>query len=345
MKYLKFFLVIFFFSISAVFYGGQSILITTVNDTLKNHEYYTNLDNQFILRFYTLYKSNNLNLSKDENTLRYRPNGVFSIGVGFNYKFIGLGISYGAPLSSQSKAKKGNTQRLDIQASVISTAIGLDGFLQIYKGYYISNPYDFTEWDKSNYPLLPDMQVITFGVNAFYIFNNKKFSFRAAFIGNQVQNRSAGSLTTGLFGTFDQVRTNNGLMPDALIDSTQNEFDLRSFEAITVGLSAGYMYTFVFNKGFFLSLAAVPGIGYRHYNLVTIDNSKSNKDQLALQLLGRIAMGFTKSRYYINLNTVFNVRNYNYRSYNLEMSTEQLRLTFGIRFQTQASNKRNQFHP
>ena len=307
--------------------------------------YYTNLNNQFILRFYGLYKTNNVNLSNNEKTIRYRPNGVFSFGVGFNYKFLGLGISYGAPFSQESKTKKGNTQRLDIQASIISKAIGLDGFLQIYKGYYISNPSDFTEWDNENYPQLPDMRVITLAVNAFYIFNNNKYSYRAAFIGNQVQYKSAGSITAGVFGTFDQVKTDNGFIPTDFSDSINNEFDLKSFETFTIGLSAGYMYTFVFGKGFFLSLGAVPGIGYRHYTLVTLDNTESNKDQIAIQLLGRIGLGFTKNRYFINFNTLFNVRNYTYKSYELSMSTEQLRLTFGIRFQTKASKKQNQYHP
>jgi len=317
-----------------------------VNDTISNDEsYFTDLNNQFILRFYGLYKANNINLSNGKETVKYRPNGIYSMGVGFNYKFLGLGISYGAPLSQKSKDKKGNTQRLDLQMSMISSSIGLDGFLQVYRGYYLSNPDDFTQWNSDDYPQLPEMDVITLGINAFYIFNNKKFSYRAAFISNQVQNKNAGSLTAGLFGTFDQVKTNNGFVPEDLSDSIQTEFDLKSFEAYTIGLSAGYMYTFVFRKGFYLSLAAVPGIGYRHFKIVELDNVQSYKDQFAVQLLGRIALGYTKKRFYINFNTLFNWRNYDYKSYELSVSSEQFKLTLGIRFQTRASIKRNQFHP
>ncbi|PLW96413.1 MAG: hypothetical protein C0591_08800 [Marinilabiliales bacterium] len=331
---------------SLVLHAQVDIGMDYSNDTATiNDTYFTDLNNQFILRFYGLYKTNNVNLVNANETLKYRPNGIYSIGIGFNYKFLGLGISYGAPLSETSKSKKGNTQRLDIQGSMISTSIGLDGFLQIYKGYYLSNPGDFTEWENENYPQLPDMDVVTLGVNAFYIFNKSKFSYRAAFIGNQVQNRSAGSITAGLFGTFDQVKTDNGFVPADIIDSIQTDFDLKSFEAFTVGLSAGYLYTFVFGKGFYLSLAAIPGIGYRHFKVVALDNSQSNKDQFAVQLLGRIALGYTIKRFYINFNTLFNLRNYNYKSYELELSSEQIRLTLGLRFQTKASKKRNQYHP
>ena len=345
MKFLNFTFIIICFTAQLLF-SQDKIEDKQVNDTIQNDEpWFTNLNNQFILRFYGLYKANNVNLSNNDGTLNYRPNGIYSLGVGFNYKFLGLGISYGAPLSQASKQKKGNTQRLDIQASLISSSIGLDGFLQIYKGYYLSNPGDFTEWESDIYPQLPDMNVITLAVNAFYIFNNSKYSYRAAFIGNQVQNKSAGSVTAGLFGTFDQVKTDNGFLPENLIDSIQTDFDLKSFEAFTVGLSAGYLYTFVFRRGFYLSLAAVPGVGYRHFNLVELDNVQSTKDQVAVQLLGRIALGYSKKQFYINLNTLFNLRNYQYKSYELSLSSEQIKLTFGFRFQTKASKKRNQFHP
>ena len=346
MKFLRYIFIIIISIISQLLHSQVEIGIDNLNDTTTiNETYFTDLNNQFILRFYGLYKSNNVNLSNNEETVKYRPNGMYSIGIGFNYKFLGLGISYGAPLSQESKTKKGNTQRLDIQASMISSAIGLDGFLQVYRGYYLSNPGDFTKWDGDKYPQLPDMDVVTLGVNAFYIFNNNKFSYRAAFIGNQVQTKSAGSITAGLFGTFDQVKTDNGFVSADLVDSVQTDFDLKSFAAFTVGLSAGYMYTFVFGKGFYLSLAAIPGIGYRHFKVVALDNSQSNKDQFAVQLLGRIALGYTIKRFYINFNTLFNLRNYNYKSYELELSSEQIRLTLGLRFQTKASKKRNQYHP
>jgi hypothetical protein len=346
MKIHRYIIVVCICLISQLLFSQKETEEEHVHDTISNDiPYFTNLNNQFILRFYGLYKANNIDLTNEGKTVKYRPNGIYSIGVGFNYKFLGLGISYGAPLSQSSKDKKGNTQRLDLQMSMISSSFGLDGFLQVYRGYYLSNPGDFTEWNSDIYPQLPDMDVVTLGVNAFYIFNNKKFSYRAAFISNQVQNKSAGSITAGLFGTFDQVKTNNGFVPAELVDSIQTEFDLKSFEAFTVGLSAGYMYTFVFRKGFYLSLAAVPGMGYRHFKVVATDGTESNKDQIAIQLLGRIALGYTKERFYINFNTLFNLRNYTYKSYELSMSSEQLKLTVGFRFQTKASKKRNQYHP
>jgi hypothetical protein len=313
--------------------------------TAKSDEYFTNLNNQFILRLFSLYKANNVDLRKDDMELRYRPNGTFNIGLGFNYKFLGLSLSYGIPASASSKEKYGNTQRLDLQISIFSKVFAADGLLQVYRGYYIQNPGDFVDWKESSNPQLPDMQVVTLGINAYYLVNHKKFSYRAAFMGNQVQNKSAGSIAAGIFGTFDQVRTYNGFIPPPLQDSVTSNFDLKSFEALTVGLSVGYMYTFVLGRGFFIALAAVPGLGYRQYKLVRINGESKSSDRAAFHMLGRISAGYNHNRYFVQFKTLFNIRNYQYDSYEISLSTEQLRLTIGMRFQTKASKKRGQCFP
>jgi hypothetical protein len=345
MKYYIFVLTFALILASLIANGQDTITINKQTDSTLTANYYTNLNNQFILRFFTHYKANNVNITKGDTEIRYRPNGTFNVGIGFNWKFLGLGFSYGIPKSTASNNKYGKTQRFDFQASIMSKVFGGDGFLQIYRGYHIANPGDLTDWEEDYFPQLPDMQVITLGINAFYIVNHNRFSYRAAFVGNQIQHKSAGSVTAGLFGTFDQLRTDNGFIPPEFIDYDNEELDLKSFEALTVGLSVGYMYTFVLGKGFFISLAGVPGIGYRQYRLTQLNDTTSKDQRVAFHLLGRIAAGWNKYRYFLNLNTIFNVRNYRYEPYEISMSTEQLRLTFGIRFITKASKKRNQYYP
>ena len=120
---------------------------------------------------------------------------------------------------------------------------------------------------------------------------------------------------------------------------------MKSFKAITFGVSAGYMYTFVFQKGFFISLAAVPGVGYRFTEVENLHNERFSNENIALNLLGRISIGYNRHRYFLNFNTNFNLRNYDYDKYELSLSSEQLKLTFGIRFITKASIKIGQFYP
>lgn len=305
--------------------------VTVSGDTTKQNIYYTDLSDKFILRFYTLYKSNTLNVSLEDQQATYKPNGRISLGVGFNYKFIGLGISFGMPISQSSINKYGNTQRIDIQFSLYSRRVGLDGFFQVYRGYYLANPDDFVNWDQENYPQLSDMRIMTLGFNAFYILNHDKFSYKAAYVRNQVQDISAGTITVGLFGNYDAVVTDNGFIPQSIEDTSLNNFDLKAFSAATVGVSVGYMYNFVINKWFFINLAAAPGLGYRHYRLQDLSNQYYHENKAAIHILARGAIGYDKRKWFINFTAAFNFRYYNYKSYEINLSTEQLRLTFGIR--------------
>jgi len=295
--------------------------------------WFTDLSNQFVLRVYSLYKTNNVDVSNDSLRVKYRPNGAVSLGIGFNYKGLGLGVSFGVPLSQERKEKYGNTKRFDVQFSLYSKRIGMDGFFQAYRGYYIGNPQEIDEWDHEYFPALPDMRVLTLGFNMFYIFNNKKFSYKSAFVRNQVQNKSAGTITAGLFGNYDAVMTNNGFIPVAYPDSIAGKFDLKEFQAITIGLSVGYMYNFVISPRFFINLAAVPGLGYRHYEIKDLHSKSQADNKIAFHLLARAAIAYDHTNWFLNFTASFNFRNYNYKSYDIEMSTEQLRLTFGWRFQ------------
>jgi hypothetical protein len=268
-----------------------------------------------------------------------------SLGIGFNYKWLGLDISVGFPSSSAQSEKYGDTKRIDLQFGIYSNPIGADLHYQEYKGYYLANPSDFTSWDKDYLPQLPSMRVLTFGGNLFYIFNNKKFSYPAAYIGNQVQKRSAGSAVTGLFFVQDEVLTDDGFIPNEIYDSSYATYDLKSFQAWTLGVSAGYTYTFVISKkGFFINAAGMPGIGFRNYILKDLSGNLETEKLAALHLHFRTSIGYTRPKFILNLMGTFNIRNYEYKSYQLGISTEQVRLTFGWRFETKSSKRKGKLY-
>ncbi len=91
--------------------------------------------------------------------------------------------------------------------SLYSRLIGGDAYFQLCKGYYNSNPDDFIEWDKDNYPTIPEMRTISFGVNAYYVLSHKQFSNKAAYSRTQIQHKSAGSVDLCYFLNYDEVDT------------------------------------------------------------------------------------------------------------------------------------------
>ena len=208
----------------------------------------------------------------------------------------------------------------------------IDGFAQFYKGYYNSNPDDFVEWEGEVFPQLPEMRVLSIGLNAFYLFNSEKFSYKAAFVRNQLQLKSAGSFTTGIFGHYDRADTENGFKPKEFPDSIANDFDLKSFNTLAIGVTVGYLYTWVISKHFFINVGVTPGFGNQRIELKTLDGEKSVQNAPAAQIAARGAIGYDSKFFYMGMTGMIIWRNFQYKGYDLDLSTEQFKVFIGKRF-------------
>ena len=301
---------------------------------LTDTTYYKDYSDKLLLRIYTITRFNSLSI-KEANTnkhLKLLPNSRTKLGIGFNYKRIGLGIAFGLPSSSRSNEKYGKTQTFDIQGNIYGNKFGGQAFFQEYKGYYNANPNDFIPWDQENFPQLPDMQILSLGVTGFFFTNSEKYSYRAAFVRDAVQSKSAGSFLIGFFANYDDVNTDNGFIPQEFPDSLKTNIDLRDFTTIAFGVSGGYAYNFVVKKRFFISLALIPGFGYQRIHLVHLDETISNDEHPTIQLLVNASMGYEHPQFYLGLTGSVNFRNMHIENYDFELSTEQFRFILGKRF-------------
>lgn len=292
------------------------------------------------LRLYTLTKWNTVDISKDGDVpLRLKPNGPTSIGVGINYKSLGLNLGFGIPRSAESNRIYGKTNRFDVQMGLYPEKYAFDGYAQIYRGYYNVNPEDFTDWTADVKPQLRDMKVFSVGLNALYVFNNRHFSYKAAFVRNQIQKKSAGSFILGVFGQMDLVRTDDGFIPGEFPDSLRQSFDLKSYNTIAIGVSVGYIYTWVISKNVFFNIGLTPGFGNQRVQIEATDGSKSVNNSAAAQLSGRSAVGVELKHFYFGVTGSLVWRNFKYKGYDLGLSTEQIRVFVGKRFNTSKSKK------
>ena len=293
--------------------------------------YYEDISQKLLLRLYTLTNLNTFTIVREPDSYVLAPNGQTNLGVGFNYKSIGLGISFGLPKSEGSDERYGKTTRFDIQGSIYSKNFGGDGFIQGYKGYYNANPNDFVDWQSDKFPQIPDMRVFTIGLTAFYIENGDKFSYRAAYVRNQIQKKSAGSFTFGIFANYDASTTENGYIPVEMADSVLATFDLKSFDAISVGASLGYFYTLVKGK-FFLNAGVIPGFGFRRIRLQDLRDVTEAENKPAGQVVLRTSMGYEFPGFYLGVQGSVNFRNYRYKDFEFDLGTEQFRFIVGKRF-------------
>ncbi len=302
--------------------------------TSQDSTHIVDYSDKLLIRLYTVTKTNSLTIVNDDldRRLELLPNGKTNLGVGVNYKKFGLGIAFGPPSSAEKERKFGKTQRLDIQGSMYGRKIGADGFFQLYEGYYNSNPSDFIDWTSDAFPQIARMRILSVGVSGFYLFNSEKYSYRAAFVRDEMQKKSAGSFLLGLFGNYDEGKTVNGFIPEELPDSLRTIINIKEFKNLAIGVSAGYAHNFVVREKLIIGIAVIPGFGYQRVSIRELDEGSGKENQPAGQLLARMAVGYEFNKFYLGLTGSVNLRTIDFAPYDFKLATEQFRFVLGKRF-------------
>jgi len=283
---------------------------------------------------YSIRKFRNYELKSTEfeKKLKFEPNGQTNLGFGFNYKWMGIGMAFSLPFMNKDNDIYGETSRFDLQLNLFSRFYGISAYLQNYKGFHLANAEEFLGQGIIKYPYLGDLQSVSLGIEAFYFFNNKKFSYKAAFIRNEVQKKSAGGFILGAYYKLAAVNAPSGFIPTELPDSLRQIFSLNGYQTYAAGISFGYAYTFVMFKRAFLSLSAVPGIGYRNLTIYRINQDELNVKDGSGSFTARFSFGYEGKRLYWGLASIIAIESFKYESVDISASTGHVRFYIGKRF-------------
>ena len=128
------------------------------------------------------------------------------------------------------------------------------GFDLIYQ-----NAHNFTGWQdtegRERVKLPADLLTMkTLNVNAFYTFNNRRFSYSAPFTQSYIQRRSAGSFLLAISGQ-GQKGTVQGEKLDVSESTLMQEME---FKMTNIGIGGGYAYNYVPHEGWLLHISAMP---------------------------------------------------------------------------------------
>jgi hypothetical protein len=235
--------------------------------------------------------------------LIYSSNDNLGLGIGANWRFIGINLAFRMPLVNNDYSRFGRTRSFDVQSFLYFRKLQVDIYAQAYKGFYIPNRSDLQRELLEAYPHRADLKTRNYGLNAQYIFNNRRFSYRAAFVQNEYQKKSAGSFLLGGSLYYFRALADSALIAaDMVHDGAFWDRKFNRSNIISLSVNGGYAYTLVIKKHFFAtgSLAAGPGLNYTQYK----DKATSVRDKgLNYQLNGtlRAAIGYNSSRYFAGL--------------------------------------------
>lgn len=298
-------------------------LFQRVDSMLARKYHKGNIDTAYIMRPQTKWT---LTARLNESGATIEPVGMenglhFKSEIEANRKAtLSVGVSYlGFTLSAALNPAKllGKYSDFEFNFNCYGRRFGFDIIYQDAKNF--TGWYDMEGMERIG---LPDgmLKVKTLNVNTFYVFNNRRFSYPAAFSQSYIQRRSAGSFLLaasgmGQYATFDDV----------------TEMKLKM---TNIGLGAGYGYNYVPGRGWLLHISALPTFIVYSNTSMTFDN-----DHIPLHyhfpeviITGRGAVVRQWSNKFIGLSMVYNYTNIGHEeSLAIHNTKWRVRTFFGLR--------------
>lgn len=273
----------------------------------RKYNYYDIVDNKIVDDGFV--DNGIVSNTKYSQEVLYRPNTPFNLGVGFNYRFIGINVAFNLPFINKEGGEYGKTKVLDLQTHIYSRKLVVDFYGQVYRGYYIANTRRFIGnlgSGNGNVEMIrPDARNVNMGLNVQYVFNAKRFSYRAAYLQNDYQKKSAGSFLVGgeIFGM--RMKGDSGLIPSYIekagFFNGVNFYRTRVFSAAA---NAGYAHTFVYKKHWFATLSLSGSLGLNYTTLNRVEAADLKKVGIQLNNNIRISIGYNSGRYFAGIHYV-----------------------------------------
>ena len=309
-----------FLQLISTYVVGQNSSSVDSSYVATRQKYVENRTGDLTLRVFTLTHNDQLSYKGplvNNRELIFKPNVPTNIGLGFNYQWLGLSVSFINPSYNLEVEKKGRTRYFDILLNTYSKKFGVDAYYVSYKGYYLSNPGN-RKSEQEPFPQRPDFRTVAIGAQFFYYFNHKKYSYRAPFIQTERQKKSAGSFVLNPHFSYFSIKSDSALTP-----GIQNPGSYRGGNFYTIGVGPGYAHTFVWRR-FYINFTLIPSIFIQYQDIRHFDDEFDRSGIVTgLRFTGKFALGYNSDKFFIGISSsgdTYNIK--------LEKNTD-LRYTIG----------------
>lgn len=118
----------------------------------------------------------------------------------------------------------------------------------------------------------------SFGFDAFYFFNHKKYSQAAAFNFSRIQIKSQGSWLAGVSFTNQNFDFDFNDLPIYIVDALPETWTDHKYVANTknIGIKVGYGYNWVFRPGWLIGISEAPTVGLKIGKINNPDKTSTN---------------------------------------------------------------------
>ncbi len=307
----------------------------------QRYNYTVMLQNTNTYEVYTLY-------NKVGQKISFAPDPSYRLGpyVGWRWVFLGYTLDL-----THINASSNHTNKKEFDLSLYSSMLGVDFFWrQTGNNYHIHRMDlgDDINTDALRKVKFDGLKSSVKGLNLYYIFSHRKFSYPAAYSQSTVQRRNAGSWMVGLGYTNHELEV-DWKMLGAIVDERLNQSVADNEKAridsslmfskvkySDYSATVGYAYNWVFAKNWLFNASLSMGLAY---NLSSSDNGNEklqfknfNFKNFNFDGIGRFGIVWNNTKWYAGANTIIHSYNYKKDNFSTNNSFGSLNIYVGVNF-------------
>lgn len=265
--------------------------------------------------------------------LSFSPNPHNKIGLYFGWRWIFLGWSVDVDDIYRKTNRKNRGTEFDL--SLYSSKLGIDIFYRrTGNNYKIHKIRGFSEDIPSDYSeKFNGLKVDIKGLNLYYIFNNRKFSYPAAFSQSTNQRRNAGSFIAGFSISKHKLDFDYLLLPEYIQERMNPGMKVRKIKYTNANISFGYAYNWVFARNCLACISLTPAIAYKASDVdAETHEGKIWYGKFNLDFLIRAGIVYNNGKYFVGSSFVGKNYNYHRNNFSLDNGFGTLQVYAGFNF-------------
>ena len=265
--------------------------------------------------------------------LSFSPNPHNKIGLYFGWRWIFLGWSVDVDDIYRKTNRKNRGTEFDL--SLYSSKLGVDIFYRrTGNNYKIHKIRGFYDEIPSNYSEnFNGLKVDIKGLNLYYIFNNRKFSYPAAFSQSTNQRRNAGTFIAGFSISKHNLDFEYLQLPEYIQERMNPGMKVNKIKYTNANISFGYAYNWVFARNCLACISLTPAIAYKASDVdAETHEGKQWYSKFNLDFLLRAGVVYNNGKYFVGSSFVGKNYNYHRNNFSLDNGFGTLQIYAGFNF-------------
>lgn len=279
-----------------------------------------------------MFKSNNWNDNyqgePSSDGIRVDMRSKLAANMGFQLSFMAVSVGYSLGITNLINGEKVSNK---VDFSFTCARFAADA-------YYMENRGTTTAWVTGRYggekiktkiKEFGGLHRKSYGLSAYYFFNNRRYAQAAAYCFSKYQKRNAGSLIAGICLQHRDMGINMDELPQVVKDYLPADVEMPHFLYNDYCVMVGYGYNWVLGPRWLLNFTVTPYVGYRHL-LATQNEDRASA--WSLNMRARMGAVYNHKQYFVGLQSFGDIHRYKSETHHFFGSLLEFVALVGIRF-------------